>query len=756
MTHDATLAGVLEVRLVNDYVPDVGTTFDFLTVGGNLSGMFADAEGLFSFPGGDRYFDIVLAGNGLQLEVKQAPGGLQYDPPSKDDFGEFLSDYFPATTFSFTGGLSVPGFVELSGSFSLEKAADGSKLVIGAAGVNAFSGTGRGTPETTDDVGLEVSNANLGAVVFTPPGGPSSYALTASGTVALVGLDGLLIEGTVAVQVNNTGGTVNETVGGVLVKFDTPDEVQAVQGSVALEVGGVFLLGGESDRDQDPQRGGVGRYPGDAPRDRVARRGGLRHRRRLAVQHRRQRRFPPAGHGFDQRHRVWRDVGGHASGVLPSFGSSGSGGPGGTSDDFAVELTSLPGLSVDANLLNRRQYIDVTYFAPLGTNVDPLSIDTLDFRLERGGVPVAEVDNVVCLGGNTFRYYLTEDSLFTAGNVDVIFDAASWANDEGVPSPAQTFAVTVRDGAATVTDPTPMSVGPLAIRGPHIGIEDFQYKMVLGGADLTITVGIGASEASLDFGGGQSSSGVTVQLTGLLGTFQLAPNVGGSGLANLTGAFGFQVDQLTAEVPDVVALQASGICVSYDPNKDADGDGTVTPAEQEADDNREIIHVESASIEISKVGVTGSIVPHDSIPGLSVRNNGFGLGTAMLTKEGLIDLGGILELNGVTVGVTDFGVTFGQAVDFDGEVFIASGGANLFPGKTVSVSITDGPDAGTEAVRCALTFTDGRVDGLKFSADSTADHAGRRADAEGLEHPGRHGAPGRLRKSCPSRRWAPN
>lgn len=151
--------------------------------------------------------------------------------------------------------------------------------------------------------------------------------------------------------------------------------------------------------------------------------------------------------------------------------------------------------------------------------------------------------------------------------------------------------------------------------------------------------------------------------------------------------------------------------VNYDPQKDTNGDGSVSETEQENYNNREIIGVESASIEIPKVGVTGEI------GGLSVRNNGFGIGTAMLTKDGPINLGGILELDDVRVGVADFGVTFGQAVDFGGEIFIASGGAKLLPGKAVSATIADGPDADTEAVRCALTFADGSFDGFRFEAD---------------------------------------
>ena len=278
-------------------------------------------------------------------------------------------------------------------------------------------------------------------------------------------------------------------------------------------------------------------------------------------------------------------------------------------------------------------------------------------------------------------------------------------NQANLPT-AHDFDVTVREGTATGTKP--MVAGPLSITGPQIGIEDFQFQA---GSDpnLTIAIGIAAAEAALDFGETQESSGVTVELLDLLGTFELGIHVTTGGLEIRNGAFGFEVGELEAIVPEVVTVMATGVEVHYDPQRDA------------GYEDREIIRVESASIEIPRVGVTGSIGPYTrpdgtELPGLSVRNNGFGLGTAMLTKGGEIDLGGILELQGVSVGVTDFGVTFGEAGDFDGEVFIASGGAKLFPGKTVSASIEDSDDD-DEAVRCALTFTDGRVDGFQFTAD---------------------------------------
>ncbi|MGB0644609.1 MAG: hypothetical protein ACPGQF_07700, partial [Akkermansiaceae bacterium] len=68
-----------------------------------------------------------------------------------------------------------------------------------------------------------------------------------------------------------------------------------------------------------------------------------------------------------------------------------------------------------------------------------------------------------------------------------------------------------------------------------------------------------------------------------------------------------------------------------------------------------------------------------------------------------------------------------EAVKFNGSIFFASGGAQFFPGKPISASITDrkttddvnsdGSD-NTEALRAELTFTDGKVDALLFKVDT--------------------------------------
>ncbi len=326
-----------------------------------------------------------------------------------------------AAGISRVGGgvkLAVAGFAEVEGNFSVEKAADGSKLVIGAADINAFLGTGRDTAGTDDDLGLQVSGAQLGLMVYTPASGSSSYALSASGAVALVGLDGLQISGSVAVQANQTGRAVDETVQvlgtSVPVKFTTTDDVQAFQGDVVLTVGGVFQLGGALTATKTCS----GAVLVDIPdmelsllRDNVEV-FGIGGKARFSI---------GGSDGFRLLDMGLTSVSVYGAtlnatpGALPAMSTSGSGGASPPSGTFAAELASLPGLSVDAKLLNRRKYIDVTYFAPLGTNVDAASNQGRYRRgpssLMSGPIPLSQhfdefrhhVDAIVVITGQNNR-----------------------------------------------------------------------------------------------------------------------------------------------------------------------------------------------------------------------------------------------------------------------------------------------------------------------------------------------------------------
>ncbi|MFN5588029.1 MAG: beta strand repeat-containing protein, partial [Planctomyces sp.] len=195
--------GVLDIRLVNNFVPNIGDRFNFLQISGGspVSTTFPLATGMFSFPAGDRYFDIISDGSGgLTLEVKGFLNGLSMVPQvsDRDVLGRFLGDYFAAPSFTYTGQMSVAGLASISGNFILEQ----------SNGETLAAGTGLTASMTGDSSGLAVTNATFGLIVSSD----GNYALEAAGDASLSGLAGVSLGGTLSLERNSTGTAVNRTV----------------------------------------------------------------------------------------------------------------------------------------------------------------------------------------------------------------------------------------------------------------------------------------------------------------------------------------------------------------------------------------------------------------------------------------------------------------------------------------------------------------------------------------------------------------
>lgn len=155
--------------------------------------------------------------------------------------------------------LNVVGFVSLEGYFTFERTEDllthTTRILVGASGVDAFLGVHEGE---ADETGVRITNAKLGLVIYKKPvdpanpGAPTSfYALDASAGAELVGFGNVTLSaGNIGVRVNNTGGSVDETVlvGGepVIISFsETEGNVQAFSGSdLTLAIAGFVSVHG--------------------------------------------------------------------------------------------------------------------------------------------------------------------------------------------------------------------------------------------------------------------------------------------------------------------------------------------------------------------------------------------------------------------------------------------------------------------------------------------------------------------------------
>ena len=108
--------------------------------------------------------------------------------------------------------LNIANFVTISGDVTF--ISKPGKDVFAGQGLELF--LGRGPPRLANGdlnpiaTGLLLTNARIGLVKFTS-GGTSTYALSATGTVQVVGVNGITVLGTALIRVN-TGLAINETI----------------------------------------------------------------------------------------------------------------------------------------------------------------------------------------------------------------------------------------------------------------------------------------------------------------------------------------------------------------------------------------------------------------------------------------------------------------------------------------------------------------------------------------------------------------
>ena len=271
--------------------------------------------------------------------------------------------------------MSIGGFVELSGSFGIEK--DGDTILVGVAGVEAFLGVNGGT---ADAIGLKATGGNLGLVLKN-----GSYAMTASGSAALVGLTGLSIAGNFNVQSNQLGVPVNETIwtpaGNVSVVFASGQKVLTFGGSAVISVAGIFEISGAI----QATKTNSGLIFVDIPQITAA----LNINGMQVFQVGGKARFSIGGEdgfqlldvGLTTVNVFGIDVSAVA-GSLPSLAL-----PSVPSVPAPAELTTIVD-GVDAALLNRRQYLDVTFQSPgsASLNIDSILDAASEFTLTGAGV----------------------------------------------------------------------------------------------------------------------------------------------------------------------------------------------------------------------------------------------------------------------------------------------------------------------------------------------------------------------------------
>ncbi|MEW6157129.1 MAG: calcium-binding protein, partial [Verrucomicrobiota bacterium] len=439
--------------------------------------------------------------------------------------------------------------------------------------------------------------------------------------------------------------------------------------------------------------------------------------------------------------------------------------------------------TIDIQVINGRRFIDVIF---TGTPDSPINESTItgdelifegtgvaDADLVTSGLLIGTLNGVspVKLFGNTWRYSIPDKlatnttGVFQAGQVKVRFRAGSFATQNGTLNIETSTSFTVAaagttgsalSGAGSANAATAIALGPLEVLGPTVGLAGMQFK----GGKLNLAVAIGFDSINLKFGSGvapqgatttpaPNPGGVTVALTGILGTFDIAVDVlgligGGGGGVSVPGKFSLTINSLTATVPDVVVATANGISIKYDP---ANTTGT-----------QELVRIQSASITFPKFDITGSISEFDhdgnastpKLPGLQIRQDGLRFGRATLkygpsplnslppsTAQGAmpapttmtpsngvtgtpaINLGSVLTIQNISISVSDFEVLFSGGINFDGDITVAFGNSDFLPNQPFNIKLRDTVnDADDIAISSSFDFEDGRVIGFQLAVDS--------------------------------------
>jgi len=126
VTGTATLAGTLDIDLINSFTPEVGQSFELMTWGA-VNGKFDAGEGLFGFGDGGLYFDIKQTDSALILTVERAFDG-EYaiatdDTEAQASIGRYLNaDYFvlPQEPVTVEGDLSIGEFIHVTGGLTFD------------------------------------------------------------------------------------------------------------------------------------------------------------------------------------------------------------------------------------------------------------------------------------------------------------------------------------------------------------------------------------------------------------------------------------------------------------------------------------------------------------------------------------------------------------------------------------------------------------------------------------------------------------
>jgi hypothetical protein len=710
---------------INVYLGDGATGVQISNAGGSLlilpTGIAMDVSGTAALQG---VSGLTLGGT-LDVRFNNTGAAVDQTVPAPDPSnpGQTTTKTLVFTAnendISGTANLAVGTFASLSGGFNIaeqQSTANGiktTKLLIGAAGLNASLGSNEG---------VSINNANLGLVVVSQTNAltdasitPGEYALNAAGAAALFGVNGLVLTGTLAVEA--------DTAGAITQEIDVPDpknpgstipvtvnftqDIQAFAGTgltLAVQSGGSTLvsIGGNFS---------------------FSKASGVNNPVLVTASN------------------ATAFVGAGAVGLQLANGQLGLIlGPTGYALDASgnVSLTGLPGLnvsgalSIDVNTTGSVQTNPENTSATIPVDATPvIKVTGLTFAIvDSSNDPVLSIvvnatitkqGSVEDINATSAQMQLTiagTQLISLQGTADLTIGSSGFAlgpNGFSVTSfsllggafaspaaevayamaQAQVAGRTSAGGLANITAPTlpsgtPRQLGPLSLYNLSPVVKGFGFS----NNELTVNVGLQADAATLTFGGSGGNGGTEAVMTGIAGSLQIAVGVDPSALKVTsfggTGAFDFSANSFVLNVPDVVNVSAQNIDVTYNP---------------QASSSQQIISIGTATVAVpfgsGGDGISGQISPYTNpstgvtIPGLVVYGDHFQLGTGTIQYNGTLAFGGVASFTNPYVTITNLSASFGGGLTFNGGITLGAGELSLgpssfqFTGSGVAATLTD-------------------------------------------------------------------
>src|SRR5262249_12754743 len=166
------------------------------------------------------------------------------------------------------------------------------------------------------------------------------------------------------------------------------------------------------------------------------------------------------------------------------------------------------------------------------------------------------------------------------------------------------------------------------------------------------TISIGAASATLFPG----NTTFTASATNIAGTYDFQAE-----------SFSLTMDTFSLAVGEMLKVEGDNLSITYDPTN--------------PDPHQQLISVDSATIDIPKLGLTGVFAPSQAgDPGLVVYKDGFHISSGTLTKTGTYSISSIVTFVDPSVSVSNFDVVFGPPVSVSGTIGVAFASLTLFPG----------------------------------------------------------------------------